>query len=187
MKKLIIAALITACTTSTFSKNADLGNAPNDYAMIIGKKITISDTRKTLIQKFGTPKFNSASNSTWELPNNVLISANYDNGLLSVSEVTAIGSKSINNYMTIDGKKIYLGKDTINTAIAKIKLGCFEKLDGSQVSSYFMYSDAQGDGNYYTASISSVGEPNINSLKKEKISSFSFGYGVDKSSAKCNY
>ena len=49
MKKLIIAALFTASTSSAFAI---------DHMLINGKKVTMDDTHNTLTQKLGKPSSN---------------------------------------------------------------------------------------------------------------------------------
>ncbi len=181
MKKIIIAVLLTACTTSAFAE-------PDDFAMVAGKKVTISDTRKSLIQKFGKPKLDTATYySSWEIPNDVSINATYHSGILENFEVTRIGTKAINNYIKVGGKTIYLYKDTINNALAKVKHACFELSDGSQVSNYTMQVASHNSGNWYQTALTVIDAGNIKALRNSKISSFNFGYGVSPLQENCNY
>ena len=57
MKKIVIAALFTACTTSVFAEHAVVSFA--------GKKVTVEDTRASLIKKLGKPQYGDNSYSQW--------------------------------------------------------------------------------------------------------------------------
>ena len=115
LSKSILLAGLLAVTASVFAKNADLGDAPDDFAMVAGKKITITDTRKTLIQKFGKPKTDSDLYSNWEFPNNISITANYDHGALANLGASSLNSNITTNYVQVSGEKIYLNKDIVKS------------------------------------------------------------------------
>lgn len=128
MKQQIMAVLLAACTTSAFAI---------DHMLINGKNVTVSDTRSTLIQKFGKPESGTAQFSNWTV-GNLSLYANYNQQGLVQFSVNQLNTKPSNNYINVDGKAIYLGKDTIKTATAKLKHGCFNFDEGRQGSTYTM-------------------------------------------------
>ena len=69
MKKFIVAALVTVCTTSAFANHAVVSFA--------GKKVTVEDTRASLIKKLGKPQYGDNSYSQWTV-NGLSIYANYN-------------------------------------------------------------------------------------------------------------
>lgn len=128
MKQHLIAILLATLTTSTFAV---------DYMLINGKKVTMNDTRSTLIQKFGQPESGTAQFSNWTL-GNLNVYANYSpKGLVqfSINQLSPMPSKHLIN---IEGKPLYLGKDTIKTATSKFKHACFNFDEGRQGSTYTM-------------------------------------------------
>lgn len=187
LSKSILLVSLFAVTPSVFAKNADLGNIPDDFAMVAGKKITIADTRKTLIKKFGKPKADSDSYSNWEFQNNISITANYEDDALANLGVNSLNPSITSNYVLVGGEKIYLNKDTINTALSKVKNACFENMTSRGESIYEMFSDAQYGGDWYKTQFTTLGKGNIKALRNIKISSFNFGYSVESSQKNCNY
>jgi len=121
MNKHIIAILLTTFTTSVFAA---------DHMSINGKTVTMSDTRSTLIQKFGQPESGTAQFSNWSIGNLSLGLAQF-----SVNQLNTSPSK---NFINIEGKTVYLGKDTIKTATSKFKHACFNFDEGRQGSTYTM-------------------------------------------------
>lgn len=119
MKKLIIAALLTACSTAALAE---------DYFMVHGKKIGLHDSRKAMITKLGKPKVD-AKYTTWEWPD-VGIMAEYDQyGLEHMTINVKDGKKTNNASVVIDGQTISLTKDTPKTIQSKVKELCSELLD----------------------------------------------------------
>lgn len=121
MKKLIIAALLTACTTAAFA---------NDLPSIIfeGKVISPTDTRASLTKKLGKPKTGNQTYSHWE-KSNYSMSASYSKDGLEDFGISQLKTTPANVQLKVNGQTITMGKDTINTAIKKLKYGCFDIVD----------------------------------------------------------
>ncbi|MDH1533214.1 hypothetical protein N5I15_12750 [Acinetobacter johnsonii] len=128
MNKHIIAILLTTFTTSVFSA---------DHMLINGKKVTMNDTRSTLIQKFGQPESGTAQFSNWTI-GNLSLYANYQKQGLAQFSVNQLSTSPSKHLINIDGKAVYLGKDTIKTATSKFKHACFNFDEGRQGSTYTM-------------------------------------------------
>ena len=128
MKKHIITILIATFTTSLFAA---------DHMLINGKKVTMNDTRSTLIQKFGQPESGTAQFSNWTI-GNLSLYANYQKQGLAQFSVNQLSTSPSNHLINIDGKTVYLGKDTIKTATSKFKHACFNFDEGRQGSTYTM-------------------------------------------------
>ena len=155
MKKLMLAALLAVCTTSAFAE-------PDDFAMVNGKKITINDTKKSLIQKFGKPTKDDGTYTTWTIPQNALISVNWDGVAIANFGVSSINTKITNNCINTAGKTLCLNKDTVNTAIVKVKHGCFDKMTSEEGTMYDMFINSHNEGNWYQSKISTMGKGNKN-------------------------
>ena len=135
MKKFIIAALVTVCTTSVFADHAVISFA--------GKKVTVEDIRNSLFKKFGIPLYGD-KDSQWTV-NGLSIYANYTQYGLNSFSVSQL--KPIPVTVNVDGKVITLGKDSIRSTASKIKSGCYDYTDGKQGSSYSyaVLSGAEGE------------------------------------------
>ena len=186
MKKLLITALVAASTTSTFAI---------DYMQINGKKITMNDTRSTLIQKLGKPESGTSSNSRWNIEN-LNIYAEYNKNALADFSVWAVNNKPSGNYININGKNIYLGKDTIKTATTKLKYGCF----GFNILSfkpYYSLTPRATEYKPYNITLTSIGEDGIvkdfddqkgiKALANIPVSGFKFSITDPDMSQGCNY
>lgn len=128
MKKHIITILIATFTTSLFAA---------DHMLINGKKVTMNDTRSTLIQKFGQPESGTAQFSNWTI-GNLSLYANYQKQGLAQFSVNQLSTSPSKHLINIDGKTVYLGKDTIKTATSKFTHACFNFDEGRQASTYTM-------------------------------------------------
>jgi len=128
MKKHIITILIATFTTSLFAA---------DHMLINGKKVTMNDTRSTLIQKFGQPESGTAQFSNWTI-GNLSLYANYQKQGLAQFSVNQLSTSPSKHLINIDGKTVYLGKDTIKTATSKFTHACFNFDEGRQGSTYTM-------------------------------------------------
>lgn len=128
MKKHIITILIATFTTSVFAA---------DHMLINGKKVTMNDTRSTLIQKFGQPESGTAQFSNWTI-GNLSLYANYQKQGLAQFSVNQLSTSPSKHLINIDGKTVYLGKDTIKTATSKFTHACFNFDEGRQASTYTM-------------------------------------------------
>lgn len=128
MNKHIITILITTFTTSVFAA---------DHMLINGKKVSMNDTRSTLIQKFGQPESGTAQFSNWTI-GNLSLYANYQKQGLAQFSVNQLSTSPSKHLINIDGKTVYLGKDTIKTATSKFKHACFNFDEGRQGSTYTM-------------------------------------------------
>ena len=128
MNKHIFALLLTTFTTSLFAA---------DHMLINGKKVTMNDTRSTLIQKFGQPESGTAQFSNWTI-GNLSLYANYQKQGLAQFSVNQLSTSPSKHLINIDGKTVYLGKDTIETATSKFTHACFNFDEGRQASTYTM-------------------------------------------------
>lgn len=128
MNKHIITILIATFTTSLFAA---------DHMLINGKKVTMNDTRSTLIQKFGQPESGTAQFSNWTI-GNLSLYANYQKQGLAQFSVNQLSTSPSKHLINIDGKTVYLGKDTIKTATSKFTHACFNFDEGRQASTYTM-------------------------------------------------
>ena len=128
MNKHIFALLLTTFTTSLFAA---------DHMLINGKKVTMNDTRSTLIQKFGQPESGTAQFSNWTI-GNLSLYANYQKQGLAQFSVNQLSTSPSKHLINIDGKTVYLGKDTIKTATSKFTHACFNFDEGRQASTYTM-------------------------------------------------
>ncbi|OOW08321.1 hypothetical protein MF4642_14255 [Acinetobacter sp. MF4642] len=128
MNKHIITILIATFTTSVFAA---------DHMLINGKKVSMNDTRSTLIQKFGQPESGTAQFSNWTI-GNLSLYANYQKQGLAQFSVNQLSISPSKHLINIDGKTVYLGKDTIKTATSKFKHACFNFDKGRQGSTYTM-------------------------------------------------
>jgi hypothetical protein len=136
MKKIVIATLFTACTTSVFAEHAVVSFA--------GKKVTVEDTRASLIKKLGKPQYGDNSYSQWTV-NGLSIYANYNQYGVNNFSVSQLKPTPVT--VNVDGKVITLGKDSLRSTAAKIKSGCYDYTDGKQGSSYSyaVLSGAEGE------------------------------------------
>lgn len=107
MNKHIFALLLTTFTTSLFAA---------DHMLINGKKVTMNDTRSTLIQKFGQPESGTAQFSNWTI-GNLSLYANYQKQGLAQFSVNQLSTSPSKHLINIDGKTVYLGKDTIKNSV----------------------------------------------------------------------
>lgn len=177
MKKLISAVLLTACTTTAFAI---------DHMNITGKKVTMQDNRSTLIQKFGKPESGTNQFSNWTL-GNLSIYANYNQHGLVKFSVNQLNTKPSNNFINIDGKIIYLGKDTIKSSTAKLKHGCFNFDEGRQGSTYSMIpkTAVKNKHNIVLETVADAYE--IKTISNMPINGFIFTQESIESNKGCNY
>lgn len=151
-----------------------------------GKKITVEDTRASLIKKLGKPTSGDVSYSHWEKPN-YSISASYDQYGLQNFGISQLRTTPTTNIIQVNGAKIYLGKDSLKSAVAKLKKGCFDLLDTKFNSNYsFIVRDgAEGEINVgLTAEY--VNNSKTASLNKP-IHGIVFSYDELDESEGCNY
>ncbi|MDH0656771.1 hypothetical protein N5D11_11695 [Acinetobacter johnsonii] len=97
----------------------------------------MNDTRSTLIQKFGQPESGTTQFSNWTI-SNLSLYANYQKQGLAQFSVNQLSTSPSKHLINIDGKTVYLGKDTIKTATSKFKHACFNFDEGRQGSTYTM-------------------------------------------------
>ena len=176
MKKFIIVALVTACTTSVFAE---------DYFLINGKKIGLQESQKSVIAKLGKPKFVDGGGSlNWGNYDDPEITASFSQyGLNTLS--TSKGSAVIN------GKTITIGKDTPNTSKSKVQHYC-EGFDGGNSFRQYNQSTRVGSEGEIYISFGTYGDGNTSNkaLMSKPIESISLGYEdplTDFSSPKCNH
>lgn len=177
MKKLMITPLLAISTFAT---------AGMPSLTFEGKKITVEDTRASLIKKLGKPTSGDVSYSYWEKPN-YSISASYDQYGLQNFGISQLRTTPTTNIIQVNGAKIYLGKDSLKSAVAKLKKGCFDLLDTKFNSNYsFIVRDgAEGEINVgLTAEY--VNNSKTASLNKP-IHGIVFSYDELDESEGCNY
>lgn len=177
MKKLMITPLLVISTFAT----ADMPSITFE-----GKKITVEDNRASLIKKLGKPTSGDVSYSHWEKPN-YSISASYDQYGLQNFGISQLRTTPTTNIIQVNGAKIYLGKDSLKSAVAKLKKGCFDLLDTKFNSNYsFIVRDgAEGEINVgLTAEY--VNNSKTASLNKP-IHGVVFSYDELDESEGCNY
>ena len=177
MKKFIIAALVTVCTTSVFA----------DFPKIIfeGKTIEPTDTRTSLIKKFGKPASGDNTYSHWDKPN-FSMSASYDQYGVKEFGIAQLKSVPSNVQLKVNGQTITLGKDTINSAVKKFKYGCFDILD-TKFNSNYSFSIAAGEEGEMNVVMDAeyTGTKSISANKP--IFGFKFNSNEPDKSQGCNY
>lgn len=138
MKKMMIAALVLPV----------FAHAGLPSVTFEGKKITVEDTRATLIKKLGKPADGTKDYSHWQ-KSNYAISASYDQYGLRTFEINQLRPAPGNNAIVVNGKTFYLGKDSLKTAVGKLRQGCFDVMDAKFSSTYsFIVRDgAEGEIN----------------------------------------
>ena len=177
MKKLMITPLLAISTFAT---------AGMPSRTFEGKKITVEDTRASLIKKLGKPTSGDVSYSHWEKPN-YSISASYDQYGLQNFGISQLRTTPTTNIIQVNGAKIYLGKDSLKSAVAKLKKGCFDLLDTKFNSNYsfIVHDGAEGEINVgLTAEY--VNNSKTASLNKP-IHGIVFSYDELDESEGCNY
>lgn len=141
MKKLIITSLLTSLfTTSAFAGLPSI--------TFEGKKITVEDTRASLIKKLGKPTDGNNTYSHWE-KSNYSISASYSQYGLKNFSIDQLRTTPTANLIVVGDTKLYLGQDSLKSAVAKLKHGCFDLVDTKFDSTYsFIVRDgAEGEIN----------------------------------------
>ncbi|VXA83140.1 conserved exported hypothetical protein [Acinetobacter sp. 8I-beige] len=175
MKKHIITILIATFTTSLFAA---------DHMLINGKKVTMNDTRSTLIQKFGQPESGTAQFSNWTI-GNLSLYANYQKQGLAQFSVNQLSTSPSKHLINIDGKTVYLGKDTIKTATSKFTHACFNFDEGRQASTYTM-TPKTAVKNKLNIVLETTGEAyDVKSISNLPINGFSFTQDAVASNSGC--
>jgi hypothetical protein len=166
MKKFIIAALLTVSSTMTFA-------AEQASVNVNGKKITVDDTRASLIKKLGKPASGSNAYSNW-MVNGLSIYAGYNQ--YGVNELNIVKLNSTPVSVTIDGKTITLGKDSIRSAAGKIKAGCYNFDEGRQGSTYSYITRAGAEGEYDIAFDTESDASDLKTIANQPINGLRIGY-----------
>ncbi|AXQ21257.1 hypothetical protein BEN71_03750 [Acinetobacter wuhouensis] len=177
MKKLLCVALLAVSTLTIASE---------PVITFAGKQITPKDNQTTLIAKLGKPTSGNTTYSYWEKPN-YSISASYGQRGLSKFGISQMNNKPSTTSIKTRGQTITIGKDTLKTAIGKLKEGCFDILDTQYNSTY---SFRVMDGSLHNLNVQMSSEY----VKKNKATSmnrpvFSLGWDEEYStpSEGCNY
>lgn len=141
MKKLII----TSLSTSLFAASAFAGMPSITFE---GKKITVEDTRSSLIKKLGKPTNGNSTYSYWK-KSNYSISASYEQYGLRYFSIDQLRAAPTANIIQVNETKFRLGKDSLKSVVAKLKQGCFNLDDTRSNSTYsFIVRDgAEGEIN----------------------------------------
>ena len=175
MNKHIITILIATFTTSVFAA---------DHMLINGKKVSMNDTRSTLIQKFGQPESGSAQFSNWTI-GNLSIYANYRPKGLTQFSVNQLNHAPSKHLINIEGKTITLGRDTIRAAAAKFKHACFNFDEGRQGSTYTMMPKTTVK-NKLNITLETTGDAyDIKTISNMPINGFSFSQDAVASNQGC--
>lgn len=165
MKKIVIAVILIACATPAFADHAVVSFA--------GKKVTVEDTRASLIKKLGKPEYGDNKSSQWTI-NGLSIYANYSPYGLNEFNITQLKSTPV--VVSVDGKTITLGKDSIRSAVSKIKSGCYNLDEGKQGSTYSYIIHAGAEGEYQVAFETTDDDFNLKSKIKNPINGVRFSY-----------
>ena len=175
MNKHIITILIATFTTSLFAA---------DHMLINGKKVSMNDTRSTLIQKFGQPESGTTQFSNWTI-GNLSLYANYQKQGLAQFSVNQLSTSPSKHLINIDGKTVYLGKDTIKTATSKFKHACFNFDEGRQGSTYTMVPKTTVK-NKLNITLETTGDAyDIKTISNMPINGFSFSQDAVASNQGC--
>ncbi len=165
MKKLIIAALLTVSSTVAFADHA--------IVTINGKKITVEDTQSSLIKKLGKPTSGSKAYNNWTV-NGLSIYAGYSPYGLNELNIVQLKPNSVK--VTLDGKSITLGKDSIRSTSTKIKQGCYNLDEGRQGNTYSYITRAGAEGEYEVAFDTESDASDLKTITNQPITGLRIGY-----------
>ena len=110
-KSILLVSLLTI-TTGVFAE---------DFIFANGVKVTVGDSLSTLKKKLGMPQKEQGF-SIWKLKNGNRLVATFDQ--YGLSNATLSG-KVATDYLSTDGVKFFLNKESLNTIEKKLKYGCF--------------------------------------------------------------
>ena len=165
MKKLIIAALLTASSTVAFADHA--------IVTINGKKITVEDTQSSLIKKLGKPISGSEKYSNWVI-NKLYIYAEYSPYGLNELNIIKLNTETVT--VNLDGKTITLGKDSIRSAASKVKPGCYNLDEGKAGSIYSYITRSGAEGEYDVAFDTESDASDLKTITNQPITGLRIGY-----------
>lgn len=142
-----------------------------DFLSAGGLKITTGQSQRFLESKLGIPEEENSGFVRWKLKNGNRLTANFDqyglsNAILSGSATT--------DYLLIDGLKIFLGKESINSIEKKLKSGCYyEGWGEGAMADYVVRSGPEGSINLMFSTWG--GDLTTKILKSQKVASISLG------------
>ena len=174
---LMLSGLMLTCATSVFA----------DFPKIIfeGKTIGPTDTRTSLIKKFGKPTSGDKTYSYWDKPN-FSMSASYDQYGVKEFGIAQLKSVPSNVQLKVNEQTITLGKDTINSAIKKFKYGCFDILD-TKFNSNYSLSIAAGEEGEMNVVMDAEYTGKKSTSANKPIFGFKFNTNEPDKSEGCNY
>lgn len=172
-KSILLVSLLTI-TTGVFAE---------DFIFANGVKVTVGDSFSTLKKKLGMPQKEQGF-SIWKLKNGNRLVATFDQ--YGLSNATLSG-KVATDYLSTDGVKIFLNKESLNTIEKKLKYGCYHEGWGEgMIADYVVRSGPEGSINLIFNAWG--GDVNTKQLKNQKVSAISLGddepFGEQKY---CNY
>jgi hypothetical protein len=165
LSKTILLASLFVITTSAFADHAVVSFA--------GKKVTVEDTRASLIKKLGKPAYGDNKYSSWTI-NGLSIYANYSPYGLKSFGINQ--DKPTPVTVNIDGKIITLGKDSLASTVSKLKHGCYGSMFGRQASTYQFAVSSGAEGEYQVIFETISDGNNEKEIRKEPITGVSLDY-----------
>lgn len=160
MKHLIIASILALTATVT--------SASLPTIVFENKKYTLNDTFQSLNKKLGKPSDLGQHDVEWDKPN-YIITAHFDEDIgLSELNITQKSKTPTTNYILVNGKTFYLGKDTLNKVASTLDYGCFNSLPMVKNDQYHFTtaSGAEGEINVSMGSTHSKSQPRDTALDK---------------------
>lgn len=142
-----------------------------DFISANGVEVSVGKSQRFLESKLGIPDEENKYFVAWTLANGNRLAANFDEyGLSNAS----ISGEATTDYLSTDGVKIYLNKESINDVAQKITQGCYHEGWGNgKIAEYVVLSGPEGSYNLIFTAFG--GEETAGQLKKLKITSISLG------------
>ncbi|QOW47698.1 MULTISPECIES: hypothetical protein [Acinetobacter] len=162
ISKVILFTSVLAMTTSVFA---------DDFISANGAKLTVGDSLKSVTTKLGKPIEQAEDLTIWKLKNGNRIAAHF--GEYGLSNVTLSG-KNATDYLSTDGVKVFLNKESINTIEKKLKYGCYHEGWGEgAIADYVVRSGPEGSINLIFNTWG--GDITTQQLKNQKVTALSLG------------
>ena len=166
--------------TSILTLTATIASAGLPTIVFENKKYTLNDTFQSLNKKLGKPSDLGRHHAEWDKPN-YIITARFDDQIgLSEFNITQKSKTPTTNYILVEGKTFYLGKDTLNKVASTLDYGCFNSLPMVKNDQYHFTtaSGAEGEMNVSMGSTHSKSQPRDTALSKP-ITVLDLNYGLD--------
>ena len=163
ISKIILSLGLIAVCSATFAE---------DFISANGVKVSVGKSQRFLESKFGVPDEETEHFVLWELDNGNRLTADFDEYGLSDASVSG---EVTTDYLSTDGVKVYLNKESINDIKKKITQGCYHEGWGNgKIAEYVVISGPEGSYNLIFTTYG--GDEETDQLKKQKISSIKLGY-----------